>query len=170
MRNQPMTGSRVVMSAARGSESPGRWLRGQRTALGLTQEDLAERSGVSVRTIADLERGRTRRPYPNSVRALIRALGLRLSETAPDDPYMQLVRASALNGSAWYNAHLGELGQARAHCARAIELCRSIGYSPGEAGTWDTLGFVWQRLGDHASAVTCFLNAIALGREMGNRD
>src|SRR5579863_972266 len=58
------------------SESPGCWLRGQRIAAGLTQEDLAERSGVSVRTIADMERGRTRRPYPNSVRALIRALGL----------------------------------------------------------------------------------------------
>ncbi|MGH3213057.1 MAG: ATP-binding protein, partial [Trebonia sp.] len=52
---------------------------------------------------------------------------LRLSETAQDDPYMQLVRASALNGSAWYNAHLGELGQARAHCTQAIELCQSIG-------------------------------------------
>ena len=94
---------------------------------------------------------------------------LRLSETAQDDPYMQLVRASALNGSAWYNAHLGELGQARAHCAQAIKLCQSIGYSPGEAGTWDTLGFVWQRLGDHAEATACFLRAVALEREMGSR-
>src|SRR5215469_1408852 len=64
------------MNTAGISESPGRWLRGQRIAAGLTQEDLAERSGVSVRTIADMERGRTRRPYPSSVRALIRALGL----------------------------------------------------------------------------------------------
>jgi tetratricopeptide (TPR) repeat protein/transcriptional regulator with XRE-family HTH domain len=94
---------------------------------------------------------------------------LRLSETAQDDPYMQLVRASALNGSAWYNAHLGELGQARAHCRQAIKLCQSIGYSPGEAGTWDTLGFVWQRLGDHAEATACFLRAVALEREMGSR-
>ena len=94
---------------------------------------------------------------------------LRLSETAQDDPYMQLVRASALNGSAWYNAHLGELGQARAHCTQAIKLCQSIGYSPGEAGTWDTLGFVWQRLGDHAEAAACFLRAVALEREMGSR-
>lgn len=94
---------------------------------------------------------------------------LRLSETAPDDPYMQLVRASALNGSAWYSAHLGDLGQARAHCTRAIELCQSIGYSPGEAGTWDTLGFVWQRLGDHAQAAACFLRAVGLEREMGSR-
>src|ERR1700758_444411 len=64
------------MNAVQVSEPPGLWLRGQRIAAGLTQEDLAERSGVSVRTIADMERGRTRRPYPSSVRALIRALGL----------------------------------------------------------------------------------------------
>jgi tetratricopeptide (TPR) repeat protein len=82
---------------------------------------------------------------------------------------MALVRASALNGSAWNNVQLGELSTARANCLQAIELCRAIGYSPGEAGTWDTLGVVWQRLGDHASAVTCFLNAITLDREMGNR-
>src|SRR6202050_2670327 len=59
-----------------GRARPGEWLRKQRVAAGLTQEDLAERSGVSVRAIADLERGRTRRPYPSSVRALVRALGL----------------------------------------------------------------------------------------------
>src|ERR1700761_5251892 len=71
-----MTDGGVVMNTAGGGERPGLWLRGQRIAAGLTQEDLAERSGVSVRTIADLERERTRRPYPSSVRALIRALGL----------------------------------------------------------------------------------------------
>src|SRR6202034_4761330 len=59
-----------------GRVRPGEWLRNQRVGAGLTQEDLAERSGVSVRAIADLERGRTRRPYPSSVRALARALGL----------------------------------------------------------------------------------------------
>ena len=94
---------------------------------------------------------------------------LRLSETAPGDPYMQLIRASALNGSAWYSAHLGEFGQARAHCRQAIELCQAIGYSPGEAGTWDTLGFVWQRLGEHGEATACFLRAVALEREMDSR-
>src|SRR5215472_13215252 len=64
------------MSTAAATEAPGLWLRRQRVAAGLTQEDLAQLSGVSVRTIADLERGRTRRPYPSSVRALVRAIGL----------------------------------------------------------------------------------------------
>src|SRR4051794_7638130 len=64
------------MSTAEARVAAGIWLRRQRKAAGLTQEDLAERSGVSVRTIADLERGRTRKPYPSSLRALVRALGL----------------------------------------------------------------------------------------------
>src|ERR1700741_25609 len=64
------------MGARPGQAPPGVWLRQQRVAAGLTQEDLAERAGVSVRTIADLERGRTRKPYPSSLRALVRALGL----------------------------------------------------------------------------------------------
>jgi tetratricopeptide (TPR) repeat protein len=94
---------------------------------------------------------------------------LRISESAPADRHMQLVRASALNGSAWNSVQLGDLSEARACCLKAIELCQSIGYSPGEAGTWDTLGVVMQRLGSHAEAVTCFLRAVTLDREMGNR-
>ncbi|MGH3264629.1 MAG: tetratricopeptide repeat protein, partial [Trebonia sp.] len=94
---------------------------------------------------------------------------LHLSESAPTNRHMMLVRASALNGSAWNNVQLGDLSEARAFCLKAIELCQSIGYSPGEAGTWDTLGVVMQRLGSHAEAVTCFLRAVTLDREMGNR-
>ena len=77
------------MGAHPGQTRPGEWLRQQRVAAGLTQEDLAERSGVSVRAIADLERGRTRKPYPSSVRALVRALGL------PDAAGTDLVAGTA---------------------------------------------------------------------------
>jgi transcriptional regulator with XRE-family HTH domain/tetratricopeptide (TPR) repeat protein len=94
---------------------------------------------------------------------------LRLSESAPANRHMMLVRASALNGSAWNSVQLGDLSEARAFCLKAIELCQAIGYSPGEAGTWDTLGVVLQRLGSHAEAVNCFLRAVTLDREMGNR-
>jgi tetratricopeptide (TPR) repeat protein len=94
---------------------------------------------------------------------------LRLSESAPGDRHMMLVRASALNGSAWNSVQLGDLSQARAFCDQAIDLCQKLGYSPGEAGTWDTLGVVLQRLGLHGDAVTCFRRAISLDREMGNR-
>ena len=94
---------------------------------------------------------------------------LRLSEAAPGDLNMRLVRASALNGSAWNSVQLGDLSEARAFCLKAIELCQAIGYSPGEAGTWDTLGVVLQRLGSQGEAVSCFLRAVTLDREMGNR-
>jgi tetratricopeptide (TPR) repeat protein/transcriptional regulator with XRE-family HTH domain len=94
---------------------------------------------------------------------------LRLSESAPDSRHMMLVRASALNGSAWNLVQLGDLSEARAFCLQAIELCQAIGYTPGEAGTWDTLGVVLQRLGLHGDAVPCFLRAVTLDREMGNR-
>jgi tetratricopeptide (TPR) repeat protein len=95
---------------------------------------------------------------------------LRLSQSAPpSNRHMMLVRASALNGSAWNSVQLGDLSEARAFCRQAIELCQAIGYSPGEAGTWDTLGVVLQRLGLHGEAVPCFLRAVSLDREMGNR-
>lgn len=47
-----------------------------RIARGLSQERLAEVSGVSVRAIGDLERGVTRRPQRQTVEALARGLGL----------------------------------------------------------------------------------------------
>ncbi len=48
-----------------------------RLAAGLSQEELAERSGMSVRAISNIERGRTASPYRRSVRMLADALGLR---------------------------------------------------------------------------------------------
>ena len=47
-----------------------------RRAAGLTQEELAERAGLSTRGVSDLERGLRRRPHPESVRLLARALAL----------------------------------------------------------------------------------------------
>jgi tetratricopeptide (TPR) repeat protein/transcriptional regulator with XRE-family HTH domain len=54
----------------------GALLRRHRAEVGLTQEELAERSGISVRAIADLERGRTARPYRRSITLLADALKL----------------------------------------------------------------------------------------------
>lgn len=61
---------------ARLNGSFGEFLRARRRAGGLTQEELAERSGLSVRSVSDLERGRTAHPHPRSVRMLADALGL----------------------------------------------------------------------------------------------
>src|SRR3712207_3112249 len=51
-------------------------LRQHRNAAGLTQEDLAERSGLSVDTISLLERGQHRRPHRYTMQSLADALGL----------------------------------------------------------------------------------------------
>jgi predicted ATPase/DNA-binding XRE family transcriptional regulator len=51
-------------------------LKRHRAGTGLTQEELAERAGLSVRAISDLERGVKRYPYPYTVRRLAQALEL----------------------------------------------------------------------------------------------
>src|SRR5215217_3277423 len=51
-------------------------LRRYRTAAGLTQEELAERAGLSPRGISDLERGARRTPHLPTVRMLADALDL----------------------------------------------------------------------------------------------
>jgi predicted ATPase/DNA-binding XRE family transcriptional regulator len=63
-----------------GSETPGDpfgpLLRRFRGRVGLTQEELAERAGISARAVSDLERGLRSRPYPETVRQLAGALEL----------------------------------------------------------------------------------------------
>jgi len=51
-------------------------LREYRRAQGLTQQELAERAGVSARSVSDLERGLKLRPHRHTVELLANALGL----------------------------------------------------------------------------------------------
>lgn len=51
-------------------------LRSLREASGLSQEELAQRAGLSTHAISALERGTRTRPYPHTLRALAGALGL----------------------------------------------------------------------------------------------
>ena len=48
-----------------------------RIAAGLSQEELAERAGISARTISDVERGLRMTVYPDTARRLAQALDLR---------------------------------------------------------------------------------------------
>jgi len=63
-------------------ESFGGCLRRLRLAAGLSQEELAERAGLSVAAIGLLERGERQRPYPHTLRALAGALRLAPAERA----------------------------------------------------------------------------------------
>ena len=57
-------------------------LRGLRETAGLTQEELAERAGLTGKGISALERGDRRYPYPATVRAIADALELEAAERA----------------------------------------------------------------------------------------
>ena len=56
------------------SSAFGTLLRRHRLSAGLSQEQLAERAGLSRRGIADLERGARRSPYPDTIERLAVAL------------------------------------------------------------------------------------------------
>jgi predicted ATPase/transcriptional regulator with XRE-family HTH domain len=61
------------------TEQQGRFgdrLRRLREAAGFSQEELAERAGLSANAISALERGERKRPYPDTLRRLGEALGL----------------------------------------------------------------------------------------------
>jgi non-specific serine/threonine protein kinase len=60
----------------------GALLRSLRRAAGLTQEQLAERAGLSVRGVSNLERGTRRFPYPHTVRQLAQVLRLSAADRA----------------------------------------------------------------------------------------
>ena len=57
-------------------------LRALRERAGLTQEELAERAGLTPHAVSALERGARTRPYPHTVRQLAAALGVGEEERA----------------------------------------------------------------------------------------
>ncbi len=59
-----------------GTNSLGALLRHLREGAGLSQEELAERAGLSPHAISALERGTRTRPYPHTLRSLAAALDL----------------------------------------------------------------------------------------------
>jgi predicted ATPase/transcriptional regulator with XRE-family HTH domain len=63
------------------SQTFGQLIRRSRLAAGFTQAELAERSGLSVRALGDLERGQ-RVPRKETIRCLVVALGLPVGESA----------------------------------------------------------------------------------------
>ncbi|WP_225753283.1 helix-turn-helix domain-containing protein [Actinotalea sp. Marseille-Q4924] len=63
-------------AATTAQEPFGALLRRLRESAGLTQEELAERAGLTAHGVSALERGTRTRPYPHTVRSLAAALAL----------------------------------------------------------------------------------------------
>src|SRR6187401_3440504 len=57
-------------------------IRGYRLRAGLSQEELAERAGVSARAVSDMERGLRKNPRPETLRLLAEALALDTEDRA----------------------------------------------------------------------------------------
>jgi tetratricopeptide (TPR) repeat protein/transcriptional regulator with XRE-family HTH domain len=77
----------VVAVSREGQKAAGDYLRRARRTAGLTQEELASKTGLSVRAISDLERGLTARPRRSSLQLLTDALEL------PEDTQRELLTA-----------------------------------------------------------------------------
>ena len=88
-------------------------LREYRLGAGLTQEQLAERAGVSVRAVSDLERGLYLVPHRDTVTRLAEALGLGDQEAALLEATVVRQRGPAPGPSARgsRDAELAPLGQ-----------------------------------------------------------
>jgi predicted ATPase/transcriptional regulator with XRE-family HTH domain len=71
-----------MQSPTGGVQAFGALLRRRRVAAGLSQEALAERAGLSVRGLSDLERGVRNAPYPSTIARLADALSLAADERA----------------------------------------------------------------------------------------
>jgi len=74
-----------------GGARPGTLIREYRQLARLTQQELADRSGLSVATVRDLEQDRSRRPRTTSLTALAETLGL--------DAGQSTTLAAAVNGT-----------------------------------------------------------------------
>jgi transcriptional regulator with XRE-family HTH domain len=58
----------------------GERVRSLRTARGLSQEEVARRTGIGLKSYGDLERGRTRDPHYSTLRGVARALEVRVED------------------------------------------------------------------------------------------
>jgi transcriptional regulator with XRE-family HTH domain len=134
----------VVLVVNQADAELGRWLRRLRQEAGLTQEEAAERAGLTARTVSNLELGRSRRPYPRSVRLLAGALGA--PETATQE---MIARQRGGNGHPSVSSRPGKgsglprqlPAGVRHFVGRAAEL-RRLSALPDEVGTASAVAIV----------------------------
>jgi transcriptional regulator with XRE-family HTH domain len=70
-------------------------IRALRTERGLSQEEVARRTGIGLRSYGDLERGRTRDPHYSTLRGIARALGVPVEELLEEPTPLAAGKAEA---------------------------------------------------------------------------
>jgi tetratricopeptide (TPR) repeat protein/DNA-binding XRE family transcriptional regulator len=118
----------------------------------MTQEELAERAGLAVRTICDLERGRTTRPYPNTVVALAEALGL------PGPQRADFVSLSRRGRGATPVESQPEPAESRGSAMVPRQLPAAVSHFTGRLGELEALSRV---LGEGRASRTVVISALA---------
>jgi transcriptional regulator with XRE-family HTH domain len=172
-------------------ESPPRSLREtvrqHRLRRGLSQEDLAEITGISVRGIRNLEADRVAAPRPGTLRLLADAFGIQVHEFEPGAPAgpapAQLPRDVAgftgrdaalrrlwtLDALGQVLLRLGRLDEAREQLARAHEISRSAAHGDHlHSQTLTLLATVCRRQGDPAPAEGLVQEGLALANGTGD--
>ncbi|MFI0960712.1 NB-ARC domain-containing protein [Streptomyces sp. NPDC021080] len=96
------------------------WVRSRRAAALLTQEELAARAAVSVRTIRNLEAGRAGRPHTR--RLVVTALA-DLPPQTPPAPAPKAVPAQLLPDVAAFTGRVAELRALDDHLAATTAIC-----------------------------------------------
>jgi tetratricopeptide (TPR) repeat protein len=77
-------------------------------------------------------------------------------------------QADASNLVGWQYALLGRPERGLAYCERALEHQQKLGYLYGEANTWDSLGYIHHRLGEHEEAADCYRHAVGIFNGAGD--
>jgi DNA-binding SARP family transcriptional activator len=90
------------------------------------------------------------------------ALRLRVEDGDP------VTVAFAENALCWFYCRAEDFERARAHGQHAVNRLRGTGARADLADALDTLGRAYHGLGEHTTAVACYLEAISLYREAGN--
>ena len=124
----------------------GKCLRRLRREAGLTQQMLADRSGISVDAISNHENGRARRPHPDTVELLANGLGLgpaarealmaarRDDRPRPPCAAVQLPEHAAVFLS--YTSELAEQPDDRSFVAAARSAANRAGHVPTDMGSF----------------------------------
>lgn len=117
----------------------GRSVAAHRRKAGLTQDELAARTGVSVRGIRDLEAGRVARPRPSTVRLLADAFRLAggererfLRDAAPAPALVPALAAAPRRGPRQLPLDIADFSGRHGELSRLDEV---VGSSGGRAAT-----------------------------------